>query len=65
MMMHILDELYFDDKIDFLEEMPANFVKNLIATVSMKECGLINQFLNYPEGSADSLMTIEYIVLSI
>ena len=60
---YIIDELCFDDKIDFLEEMPANFVKRVIATASPEERGLINQFLNFKENSAGSLMTIEYVHL--
>ena len=60
---HILDELYFDDKIDFLEEMPANFVRDVLANASAEERGIINQFLDYPIGSAGSLMTIEYVDL--
>ena len=60
---HILDELYFDDKIDFLEEMPANFVKDLLKESTVEERKLINQFLHYPENSAGSLMTIEYVDL--
>lgn len=59
----ILDELYFDDKIDFLEEMPANVVKRILRNTSEAERKLINQFLNYPENSAGSLMTIEFIDL--
>jgi len=61
---YIFNELYFDDKIDFLEDMPANFVKKLIATAPPEERGLINQFLNYPENSAGSLMTIEFTDLN-
>ncbi|MGI6404661.1 MAG: magnesium transporter [Oscillospiraceae bacterium] len=57
---YIFNELYFDDKIDFLEDMPANFVKKLIAAAPAEERGLINQFLNYPDNSAGSLMTIEF-----
>jgi magnesium transporter len=59
----ILDELYFDDKIDFLEEMPANFVKSLLQNTQAEERAMINQFLRYPENSAGSLMTIEYVDL--
>ena len=59
----IIDELYFDDMIDFLEEMPANFVKRIVATSTDEERRLINQFLKYPEDSAGSLMTIEYVDL--
>jgi len=59
----IVDELYFDDMIDFLEEMPANVVKRILVTATDEERKLINQFLNYPENSAGSLMTIEYVDL--
>jgi len=60
---YILSELYFDDKIDFLEEMPANFVRGVLAAASPEERGQLNQFLNFPENSAGSLMTIEYVDL--
>ncbi|SMP41316.1 magnesium transporter [Anoxynatronum buryatiense] len=60
---NIVEELNFDDKIDFLEEMPANVVKRILKNVTEEERKLINQFLNYPEYSAGSLMTIEYIDL--
>ncbi|SDK15045.1 magnesium transporter [Natronincola ferrireducens] len=59
----IIDELYFDDMIDFLEEMPANFVKRVLASSTEEERKLINQFLKYPDTSAGSLMTIEYVDL--
>ncbi|SCY69161.1 magnesium transporter [Alkaliphilus peptidifermentans] len=59
----IIEELYFDDMIDFLEEMPANVVKKILITATDEERKLINQFLNYPENSAGSLMTIEYVDL--
>lgn len=59
----IMEELYFDDMIDFLEEMPANFIKRILASASEEERKLINQFLRYPENSAGSLMTIEYVDL--
>ena len=59
----ILEELYFDDMIDFLEEMPANVVKKILKVSTEEERKLINQFLNYPENSAGSLMTIEYVDL--
>ncbi|QUH20153.1 magnesium transporter [Alkaliphilus sp. B6464] len=59
----ILEELYFDDKIDFLEEMPANAVKKILASSTEEERKLINQFLNYPDNSAGSIMTIEYVDL--
>jgi magnesium transporter len=59
----IVDELYFDDMIDILEEMPASVVKNILKHAKPEERVLINQFLNYPENSAGSLMTIEYVDL--
>lgn len=59
----VLEDLYFDDKIDFLEEMPANFVKNVLTSTPVEERALINKFLNYPDNSAGSLMTIEFIDL--
>lgn len=59
----ILAELDFDDKIDFLEEIPANVVKKILRNSSETERKLINQFLQYPEDSAGSLMTIEYVDL--
>lgn len=59
----ILDDLNFDDKIDFIEEMPAYLVKRILKNTSDVERKLINQFLNYPDSSAGSLMTIEYINL--
>lgn len=59
----LLDELQFDDMIDFLEEMPANVVKRIIRNATKSDRELINQFLNYPEDSAGSLMTIEFVAL--
>lgn len=59
----ILEALYFDDKIDFLEEMPANVVKRILRNAPESERKLINQFLNYSEDSAGSLMTIEFVDL--
>ncbi|MEW6723500.1 MAG: magnesium transporter [Bacillota bacterium] len=59
----IMEALFFDDKIDFLEEMPANVVNQILRNSPESERRLINQFLNYPENSAGSLMTIEYVAL--
>ena len=59
----ILADLYFDDKMDLLEEMPANVVKKILKNTSDVERKLINQFLMYPENSAGSLMTIEFVDL--
>ena len=59
----ILDELFFDDTIDFLEEMPSNIVKKVLKNTDEETRKLINQFLNYPEDSAGSIMTIEFVDL--
>ncbi|RBP46865.1 magnesium transporter [Garciella nitratireducens] len=59
----LVKELNFDDKIDFLEEIPAQLVKRILQNCQEQERTLINQFLNYPEYSAGSLMTIEFVDL--
>lgn len=59
----IIEVLSFDDKIDFLEEMPANVVRRILKEASENERELINQFLNYPQDSAGSIMTIEFVDL--
>ena len=59
----IMDELFFDDMIDILEEMPANIVNKILMHTSTDERKLINQFLKYPPDSAGSIMTIEYVEL--
>lgn len=59
----IIDELNFDDKIDLLEEMPANVVKKILRDATDTERRLINQFLNYEDDTAGSIMTIEYVDL--
>ena len=60
---HLMDEMFLDDTVDFLEEMPANVVKKVLQNADTKTRSLINQFLQYPESSAGSLMTIEYVDL--
>lgn len=59
----ILDELYLDDYVDLVEEMPANVVKRVLKNSSPESRKLINQYLQYPEDSAGSLMTNEYVYL--
>lgn len=59
----IIKELHLDDKVDLLEELPANVVKNILRYSDAQERKLINQFLNYKEDSAGSIMTIEYVAL--
>lgn len=60
---YIIDELNFDDKIDLLEEMPANVVKKILRDATDTERRLINQFLNYEDDTAGSIMTIEFVDL--
>ncbi len=60
---YIIEELDFDDKIDVLEELPANLVDKILEKTPKKERGRINTFLNYPENCAGALMTPDYISL--
>lgn len=60
---YIIEELDFDDMIDVLEELPANIVDKILEKSTKEERKLINTFLNYPENSAGSLMTPDYISL--
>ncbi len=59
----ILDELYMDDAIDMLEEMPASIVKRIMRSATPETRAEINRFLSYPEDSAGSVMTSEFIDL--
>lgn len=59
----IIDELYLDDAVDLVEEMPANVVKRILANTDPETRKSINEILKYPEDSAGSLMTIEYVSL--
>ncbi len=59
----VLDELYADDVADIVEEMPANVVKRILKTADPEMRNTINQLLRYPEYSAGSLMTTEYVSL--
>lgn len=59
----IVEELYFDDYIDLLGEMPAGVVKKILREADDNERKMINRFLSYPEDSAGSLMTIEFVEL--
>ena len=60
---NIIDKLFLDDTINMLEELPANVVKRVLKNTKESKRKLINTFLNYPENSAGSIMTIEYVVL--
>ena len=59
----ILEELYVDDAVDMMEELPANVVKRVMRTATPETRKLINQYLHYPENSAGSIMTAEFIDL--
>ena len=59
----VLDELYADDAADIVEEMPANVVKRILKTADPELRSSINQILRYPENSAGSIMTTEYVSL--
>lgn len=59
----IIDELFLDDTVDFVEEMPASIVKRVIRAADPETREHINQLLMYPEDSAGSLMTIEFMEL--
>ena len=60
---NIIDELFLDDAVDFIEEMPAGVVKRVLSNLPAEKRDIINHFLKYPEGSAGSIMTIEYVDL--
>ncbi|MBR4359658.1 MAG: magnesium transporter [Clostridia bacterium] len=57
----LIDDMFLDDAVDFLEELPASVVKRVLQNADPEKRNLINQFLRYPENSAGSLMTIEYL----
>ena len=59
----VMEELYLDDAVDFLDEMPANVVKKVLKNVNPDTREQITEFLKYPKNSAGSLMTVEFIEL--
>ena len=61
----ILDAMYTDDAVDLLEDMPANVVNHLLDQVSQDTRADINRLLKYPEDSAGSIMTVEYIDVTL
>mgnify|MGYP006071140293 FL=1 len=61
---NIVDNMYLDDTVDFLEEAPANLVSKVLRNTDRETRALINRFLHYPENSAGSLMTVEFVHLS-
>jgi len=60
----IMNKLFVDDAVDFIEEMPANVVRRTLKTVQGEKRKVINQILQYPDDSAGSIMTTEYVALS-
>ena len=59
----IIDDLFVDDAVDMVEELPASVVKRVLQNAAPDTRALINQFLQYPENSAGSIMTAEYVGL--
>lgn len=59
----IIEELYVDDAVDMMEELPANVVRRIMRTATTETRNLINQYLRYPENSAGSIMTSEFVDL--
>ncbi|MBE5783490.1 MAG: magnesium transporter [Clostridiales bacterium] len=57
----LVDDMFLDDAVDFLEELPAGVVRRVLQSAAPEKRQLINQFLRYPEDSAGSIMTIEYL----
>ena len=59
----VVDELYMDDAVDLIEEMPANVVRRILRSADPDMRRTINELLKYPEDSAGSIMTTEYVSL--
>lgn len=59
----VMEQLFLDDTVDMIEEMPANVVKKILRHVDSETRRMINQVLNYPKDSAGSIMTMEYVDL--
>lgn len=59
----VLDELYLDDTVDIIEDMPANVVSRILRNTDASTRSQINQLLNYPKDSAGSIMTTEFVYL--
>ena len=60
----VVAELFVDDVVDIIEEMPANVVKRILASADAETRAAVNEILHYPPDSAGSIMTTEYISLS-
>ena len=59
----VLDELFLDDTVDIIEDMPANVVSRILRNTDTSTRSQINQLLNYPKDSAGSIMTTEFVYL--
>lgn len=59
----IIEDMYVDDAVDMMEELPANIVKRVMRNATRATRNLINQYLKYPEDSAGSIMTAEFVDL--
>lgn len=59
----VINELFMDDTVDIIEEMPANVVSKILRNIDSETRTLINELLNYPKDSAGSIMTTEYVAL--
>ena len=59
----LMDELFLDDAVDFLEEVPANVVRRVLANTDKETRDTINRFLEYPDNCAGSVMTVEMVEL--
>ena len=60
---NVMDELFMDDTVDLIEEMPSNIVPKILKVISKEDRKIINELLKYPEDSAGSIMTTEFIDL--
>lgn len=60
---NVMEELFMDDAVDLIEEMPSNVVKRILKNIGANDRKIINELLNYPEDSAGSIMTTEFIDL--
>ena len=59
----LFDDMYMDDTVDIIEEMPANVVEQILDVTDRETRQIINRLLKYPEDSAGSIMTVEYVDL--
>ena len=60
---NIMDELFMDDTVDLIEEMPSNVVNKILKAINKEDRKVINELLKYPEDSAGSIMTTEFVDL--